>query len=74
MTRILFAGGSVFDGTGADPAPADVVVVGGGAIGGWSAYFARELGAGTVVVLEREVLGAGASPRSSGVVRAQAGT
>ncbi|GIU98208.1 MAG: hydrolase [Actinomycetota bacterium] len=26
MTRILFAGGSVFDGTGADPAPADVVV------------------------------------------------
>lgn len=53
---------------------ADVVVVGGGAIGGWSAYFARELGARTVVVLEREVLGAGASPRSSGVVRAQAGT
>ena len=26
MTRILFSGGNVFDGTGADPAPGDVVV------------------------------------------------
>ena len=26
MTRTVFRGGSVFDGTGADPAPADVVV------------------------------------------------
>jgi sarcosine oxidase subunit beta len=53
---------------------ADVVVVGGGAVGGWAAYFARELGARKVVLLEREVLGAGATPRSSGIVRAQGGT
>ena len=29
MTRVLFAGGQLFDGTGADPAPADVAVEGG---------------------------------------------
>ncbi|MEO7664557.1 MAG: amidohydrolase family protein [Candidatus Limnocylindrales bacterium] len=29
MTRTVFRGGSVFDGTGADPSPADVVVEGG---------------------------------------------
>lgn len=28
MTRILFSGGSLWDGTGADPAPADVVIEG----------------------------------------------
>lgn len=53
---------------------ADVVIVGGGAVGGWAAYFARELGARKVVLIEREVLGAGATPRSSGIVRAQGGT
>jgi imidazolonepropionase-like amidohydrolase len=29
MTRLLFSGGTVFDGTGAPPAPADIVVQGG---------------------------------------------
>jgi len=29
VTRVLFAGGQLFDGTGADPAPADVAVEGG---------------------------------------------
>ena len=53
---------------------ADVVVVGGGTIGGWAAWFARRNGAKRVVVLERDLLGQGASSRAAGVVRAQGGT
>ena len=53
---------------------ADLVVVGGGTIGGWAAYFAKRSGAGRVVVLERDLLGQGASSRAAGVVRAQGGT
>src|SRR5688500_13227912 len=53
---------------------ADVVVVGGGTIGGWAAWFARRSGAKRVVVLERDLLGQGASSRAAGVVRAQGGT
>src|SRR3954471_1461101 len=51
----------------------DLVVVGGGAIGGWASCFARASGAGRVVVLERDRVGQGASSRAAGVVRAQGG-
>src|SRR5688572_23354946 len=53
---------------------ADLVVVGAGTIGGWAAYFAKQDGAGRVVVLERGLAGMGASSRAAGIVRAQGGT
>jgi sarcosine oxidase subunit beta len=53
---------------------ADLVVVGGGTVGGWASVFARELGADRVVVLERDHVGSGASSRAAGMVRAQGGT
>lgn len=43
-------------------------------VGGWASVFARESGAKDVVVLERDLVGRGASSRSAGVVRAQGGT
>ncbi len=52
---------------------ADVVVVGGGTIGAWCAYFLRQEGL-RVTLLEKGVLGQGASSRAAGVVRAQGGT
>lgn len=53
---------------------ADVVIVGAGTVGGWASAFASEAGAKRVVVLEREVVGIGASSRAAGMVRAQGGT
>jgi sarcosine oxidase subunit beta len=53
---------------------ADVVVIGGGAIGGWTAYFAATSGAERVVLLERSLVGQGASADAAGVVRAQGGS
>jgi sarcosine oxidase, subunit beta len=53
---------------------ADLVVVGAGTIGSWASVFATELGAGRVVVLERDLAGQGASSRAAGIVRAQGGT
>jgi sarcosine oxidase subunit beta len=53
---------------------ADLVVVGAGTVGGWASVFARELGAERVVVVEREVVGGGASSRAAGMVRAQGGS
>jgi sarcosine oxidase subunit beta len=53
---------------------ADLVVVGAGTIGGWASVFARELGAERVVVVERDLVGQGASSRAGGVVRQQGGT
>jgi len=54
---------------------ADLVVVGGGTIGGWASYFAASsLGRGRVIVLERGQVGDGASSRAAGIVRAQGGT
>ena len=52
---------------------ADVVVVGGGTIGAWCAYILRQEGL-RVTLLEKGVLGQGASSRAAGVVRAQGGT
>lgn len=56
------------------PAVADVVVVGGGTVGAWCAYFLRRSGARRVVLLEKGVLGQGASSRAAGIVRSQGGT
>jgi sarcosine oxidase subunit beta len=53
---------------------ADAVVVGGGTVGGWCAWFLRRSGLGRVVLLERSTLGKGASSRAAGMVRAQGGT
>jgi sarcosine oxidase subunit beta len=53
---------------------ADVVVVGGGTVGGWCAAFLSQAGAGKVIVVERSLLGRGASSRAAGMVRAQGGT
>ncbi len=53
---------------------ADLVVVGAGTVGGWASWFARKNGAKRVVVLERDLVGQGASSRAGGVVRAQGGT
>ena len=56
------------------PKTADAVVVGGGTVGGWCAYFLRRAGLRTVVLIEKGVLGQGASSRAAGVVRVQGGT
>ena len=53
---------------------ADAVVVGGGTIGAWCAWFLRRAGLDRVVLLEAAPLGKGASSRAAGMVRAQGGT
>jgi sarcosine oxidase, subunit beta len=53
---------------------ADAVVVGGGTVGGWCAYFLRRSGLDRVVLVERRTLGQGASSRAAGIVRTQGGT
>ena len=55
------------------PRAADVVVVGGGTVGAWCAYFLRRDGL-RVILIEKGMLGQGASSRAAGVVRAQGGT
>jgi len=55
------------------PDTADVVIVGGGTVGAWCAYFLRRVGL-RVVLLEKGILGQGASSRAAGVVRTQGGT
>jgi sarcosine oxidase subunit beta len=56
------------------PRTADAVVVGGGTVGAWTAWFLAEAGVGEVVLVERDTLGQGASSRAAGMVRAQGGT
>ncbi|HTQ88983.1 MAG TPA: FAD-binding oxidoreductase [Streptosporangiaceae bacterium] len=53
---------------------ADAVVVGGGTVGAWCAYFLRRAGLARVVLIEKGLLGQGASSRAAGVVRVQGGT
>ncbi|MGH2927121.1 MAG: NAD(P)/FAD-dependent oxidoreductase, partial [Solirubrobacteraceae bacterium] len=53
---------------------ADALVVGGGTIGGWCAWFLRRAGLARVVLVERSELGRGASSRAAGMVRTQGGT
>ena len=56
------------------PDTADAVVVGGGTVGAWCAYFLRKAGQERVVLVEKGLLGQGASSRAAGVVRLQGGT
>jgi sarcosine oxidase, subunit beta len=53
---------------------ADAVVVGGGTVGAWCAYFLRRSGLERVVLIEKRTLGQGASSRAAGIVRTQGGT
>ena len=53
---------------------ADAVVVGGGTVGAWCAYFLRQAGLARIVLIEKGFLGQGASSRAAGVVRMQGGT
>jgi sarcosine oxidase, subunit beta len=53
---------------------ADAVVVGGGTVGAWCAYFLRRSGVERVVLIEKRTLGQGASSRAAGIVRTQGGT
>jgi sarcosine oxidase, subunit beta len=53
---------------------ADAVVIGGGTVGAWCAYFLRRAGLARVVLVEKGLLGEGASSRAAGVVRMQGGT
>ncbi len=53
---------------------ADLVIVGGGTIGGWASVFAKAGGVDRVVVVEQGTVGSGASSRAAGIVRAQGGT
>jgi sarcosine oxidase, subunit beta len=53
---------------------ADAVVIGGGTVGAWCAYFLRRAGLTRVVLVEKGFLGQGASSRAAGVVRTQGGT
>jgi len=50
---------------------ADVVVVGGGALGASAAFHLRRLGVDDVVLLERETLASGSTAKSAGGIRAQ---
>jgi sarcosine oxidase, subunit beta len=56
------------------PDTADAVVIGGGTVGAWCAYFLRRSGLDRVVLVEKRTLGQGASSRAAGIVRAQGGT
>jgi sarcosine oxidase subunit beta len=53
---------------------ADLVIVGGGTLGGWASVFAAEAGISDVLVIDREVAGLGASSRAAGMVRTQGGS
>ncbi len=53
---------------------ADVIVVGGGTVGAWTAVLLAESGVPHVVLLDAATLGEGASSRAAGMVRAQGGT
>src|SRR4051812_41528580 len=50
---------------------ADVVVIGGGALGAAAAFHLRRLGVSDVVLLERDALASGSTSKSAGGIRAQ---
>src|SRR5581483_7321805 len=52
-------------------ATADVVVIGGGALGAATAFHLRRLGVSDVVLLERDTLASGSTSKSAGGIRAQ---
>jgi len=53
------------------PARADVVVVGGGALGAATAFHLRRLGVDQVVLLERDTLASGSTSKAAGGIRTQ---
>ena len=53
---------------------ADALMVGGGTVGAWCAYFLRQAGLDRVMLVEKGHLGQGASSRAAGIVRMQGGT
>jgi sarcosine oxidase subunit beta len=53
------------------PQAADVVVVGGGALGAAAAFHLRRLGVEDVVLLERDTLSSGSTSKAAGGIRAQ---
>jgi sarcosine oxidase, subunit beta len=61
-------------GAGMPTKTADAVVVGGGTVGAWCAYFLRQAGLDRIVLIEKGYLGQGASSRAAGIVRMQGGT
>jgi sarcosine oxidase subunit beta len=56
------------------PRTADIVIIGAGAIGSSIAYHLAKRGARDVVVLEREMVGAGSTSKAAGGIRVQFGT
>jgi sarcosine oxidase subunit beta len=56
------------------PGAADVVIIGGGIVGVSAAYFLAGIGGTRVVVLDRAVVGSGATGRAAGVILLQADT
>ncbi len=56
------------------PRTADIVIIGAGAIGCSIAYHLALRGARDVVVLEREMIGAGSTSKAAGGIRGQFGT
>lgn len=52
---------------------ADAIIIGGGTVGCWTAYFLAQMKFGRVIVLDRDDLGSGASSRAAGAVRQQGG-
>jgi sarcosine oxidase subunit beta len=53
------------------PSSAEVVVIGGGAVGASAAWHLRELGIDDVLLVERDSLGSGSTSKSAGGVRMQ---
>ncbi len=53
------------------PTSAEVVVIGGGAVGASAAHHLRELGVDDVLLVERDSLGSGSTSKSAGGVRMQ---
>jgi sarcosine oxidase, subunit beta len=53
------------------PARADVVIIGGGAVGASTAFHLATAGVGDIVLLERETLASGSTSRSAGGARLQ---
>src|SRR3954469_22521343 len=72
--RSVYASVGPVNSVGAAPGTADAVVVGGGTVGAWTAWFLKQSGLGRVVLVEAGTLGQGASSRAAGMVRAQGGT
>ncbi len=57
--------------TGRTTESAEVVVIGGGAVGAATAFYLTELGITDVVLVERDMLGAGSTSKSAGGIRLQ---